>query len=162
MIPTPKSCAVAFPMQRNSATFPHETATSSATATQQSSIKALAARVLKRNQQRNQPATTPGINRNFPPENNPQKLHGSGSCNHDATTRPLPCWCQGRACEHHHRLELPDLPTVEWCCDDSNGRHWRIYRIDRMKSCPINQADQAKQPYCRAGSPLPGLSSVRK
>lgn len=52
-------------------------------------------------------------------------------------TRPtLPNWCNAR-CEHYHRLEVPDLPTVEWCCFEQDERHWRRGRIGTMKECPI-------------------------
>jgi len=54
-------------------------------------------------------------------------------------TRPtLPNSCNSR-CEHYHRLELPDLGAVEWCCFDQDERHWRRMRIDTMNGCPLNR-----------------------
>ncbi|WP_459946302.1 hypothetical protein [Desulfocastanea catecholica] len=65
--PLKKSCAVALPRERNSATFTQKTATAGATNTQPTGLKALACRVLERNKERNSPATTPKTDRNFSP-----------------------------------------------------------------------------------------------
>ncbi len=59
MMPMKKSCVVALPIEHNSATFTHKSATSTATTPQPISLKALANRVLERNQTRNFSATSP-------------------------------------------------------------------------------------------------------
>jgi len=54
-------------------------------------------------------------------------------------TRPtLPSWCNSR-CEHRHRLELPDLGAVEWCCFEQDANHWRRVRIGTMNGCPMKE-----------------------
>ena len=69
-----ESCAVALPIERNTATFDTKTATVGATTTQQISLKSLASKVLQRNQERNLSATRQKKDRNFSPENGFQKL----------------------------------------------------------------------------------------
>ena len=51
------------------------------------------------------------------------------------TARPFPSWCN-QSCEHYHRLELPDLEMVQWCCQETDSTHWRWSRLDRMTCCP--------------------------
>jgi len=43
----------------------------------------------------------------------------------------LPSWCNTR-CEHYHRLDVPDLGTMQWCCHETDATHWRRNRIDSM------------------------------
>ncbi|MGD9506464.1 MAG: hypothetical protein AB7W37_16270 [Syntrophobacteraceae bacterium] len=47
----------------------------------------------------------------------------------------LPEWCNAR-CEHYHRLDVPDLGTMQWCCHETDATHWRRNRIDSMTGCP--------------------------
>lgn len=71
-----KSCAVALPRERNCATEGQSCATDSATGSQPVGLKALANKVLQRNQARNQSATKPENARNFSSEKVGQKLRG--------------------------------------------------------------------------------------
>jgi hypothetical protein len=71
-----KSCTVAPPMQCNRATGEHNNATVHATAMQPSSIKALAAKVLSRNQACNNNATEAETACNYLGAKGSQKLHG--------------------------------------------------------------------------------------
>lgn len=48
----------------------------------------------------------------------------------------LPNWCRAD-CDHYHRLEVPDVGTMQWCCQDDDYRHWRIARINRLSHCPL-------------------------
>lgn len=145
-----KSCGVAFPKGCNNATSPSTNATSHATGMQPTSLKALAAKVLIRNQQRNRDATGTKQPCNFSPENNPLKLFDFGTCNQDAPShsqethspeeltefaRLLPKWCNPR-CEHYHRAVIPGLETLQWCCLETDATHWRRDRLDRMMGCP--------------------------
>lgn len=57
MTATAQSCTVAAPRGRNHATYLQNDATGSATTPKPTSLKALAAKVLRRNQERNQDAT---------------------------------------------------------------------------------------------------------
>lgn len=139
MRPTEKSCVVAFPKECNCATSAHQHATTSATATQPTSLKALAGRVLARNQRCNQDATLSQPACNFPPEYDPAKLHGFGGGRSGATTRPpVPEWCNAR-CDCYHRLELPEIGTMQWCCFEQDDANWRRDRIDTMTACPITK-----------------------
>lgn len=148
MRPTEKSCVVAFPKECNYATSALQHATTSATATQPTSLKALAGKVLARNQRCNQDATGAQQGCNFSPDNDPEKLHGFEKRNSGATTRPtLPSWCNPR-CDCYHRLEVPDVGTQEaiatqrnaqWCCQEISETHWRRDRIDTMSGCPTER-----------------------
>ncbi len=69
-----ESCAVALPRERNRATERVSSATDSATSAQLTSLKALANKVLARNQARNQSATEPEKTRNFSTQKECQKL----------------------------------------------------------------------------------------
>lgn len=53
----------------------------------------------------------------------------------EAARPAVPSWCNNH-CEHYHRVETPDLPTVEWCCFEQDERHWRRARIGTMSKCP--------------------------
>ena len=53
----------------------------------------------------------------------------------EATRPTLPSWCNPR-CDCYHRLELPEIGTMQWCCFEQDETHWRRDRIDTMKSCP--------------------------
>ncbi len=55
----------------------------------------------------------------------------------DAPT--LPSWCNSR-CEHFHRLEVLDLGTMQWCCQEMDETHWRRLRIGTMTGCPLQEA----------------------
>jgi hypothetical protein len=68
-----ESCAVAHPMQRNTATFDQKNATSSATTPQLTTLKALAGKVLRRNSDRNHNAPGEHIHRNSTTFNTPKK-----------------------------------------------------------------------------------------
>ena len=48
----------------------------------------------------------------------------------------LPEWCDHN-CEHYHRLDLPDLDTMQWCCWEIDETHWQRDRIDKMNGCPV-------------------------
>lgn len=54
----------------------------------------------------------------------------------EATRPTLPNWCNAR-CEHYHRLEVPDVGTMQWCCWEDDIKHWRRERIDTMSKCPV-------------------------
>ena len=54
----------------------------------------------------------------------------------DSTPSTLPEWCDTR-CEHYHRLDLPVIGTMQWCCWEKDERHWRRDRIDGMGGCPM-------------------------
>lgn len=69
-----KSCAVAHTKQTQRATSIKKDATMNATATQLTSLKALSARVLHRNEERNTYATPSEKQRNFLDKKDPQKL----------------------------------------------------------------------------------------
>jgi hypothetical protein len=117
MMPIRKSCVVAFPKECNHATSLSANATGCATVPQPASLKALAKKVLTRNQQ----------------------------CNRDATTRPtLPNWCN-TSCDHYHRLEVPDVGTMQWCCSETDDRHWRRSRLDLMTECPIKSGGDSHE-----------------
>ncbi len=53
----------------------------------------------------------------------------------EAARPTLPSWCNPR-CDCYHRLELPEIGTVQWCCFEQDETHWRRDRIDTMQSCP--------------------------
>lgn len=190
MTPPRKSCVVAFPKECNYATFPSVNATGCATVPQPSNLKALAAKVLTRNQQCNRDATSTKHQCNFSPEDHNTRLHGFTTCNQDATTRPaIPLWCRSgcpgleviylpgegdvagcvpplsgswrrldhlqecpamekppgpvvpswcnAGCEHFHRLTVPDLGTLLWCCWETDSTCWRRVRVETMNKCPL-------------------------
>lgn len=57
------------------------------------------------------------------------------------TTRPtLPEWCSN-GCEHYHLRKLPAVGTVQWCCQGTDDKHWRIVRIDKMAGCPMAKGE---------------------
>ena len=120
MTAKPKSCGVALPIERNCATFDIKTATVGATTTQPISLKSLASKVLQRNQERNSPATGQEIDRNFSPENGPQKLRvadpaekeKSESCGVAITTMRNSATSDGETpapCCSCNRLELVEI-----------------------------------------------------
>lgn len=84
-----KSCAVAFPMERNHATSEPIDATSPATSAQLVSLKALAKAVLKRNQMRNSYATRRENACNFQIEKDLSKLR---SILEESSTEKLPAF----------------------------------------------------------------------
>ena len=52
-------------------------------------------------------------------------------------TRPtLPEWCNPR-CEHFHRLDVPEIGAMQWCCFERDETKWRRDRIGTMTVCPI-------------------------
>jgi hypothetical protein len=85
-----KSCGVAFPIERNCATSDTQGATAPATYPQPMSLKSLASKVLQRNQERNLSATSQEIDRNFSPENEPQKLRVAAPMTLDGMTDRQP------------------------------------------------------------------------
>lgn len=102
----------------------------------QISVKALAVRVLARNQHGNFNETCAKQRGNFFPENAPQKFHGFMGGNLDETTMALPSWCRTN-CEHFHKLVAPEIGTIRWCCFEQDATHWRRDRIDSMSKCPM-------------------------
>ena len=54
----------------------------------------------------------------------------------EATRSSVPSWCSAR-CEHFHKLSIPTLGTVLWCCWEEDSTHWRRLRVDAMNSCPM-------------------------
>jgi hypothetical protein len=50
-------------------------------------------------------------------------------------TAKIPGWCS-QICEHFHQTEIPDMPTVVWCCTEEDSKHWRRVRLDTMTECP--------------------------
>lgn len=54
----------------------------------------------------------------------------------EATRPTVPSWCNVR-CEHFHKLSIPDLGTVLWCCWEDDSTHWRRVRVDSMTECPL-------------------------
>ncbi|ADW16663.1 hypothetical protein Despr_0483 [Desulfobulbus propionicus DSM 2032] len=62
-------------------------------------------------------------------------LSGKPSGEMQATRPTLPNWCNAR-CDHYHRLDVPDVGTMQWCCWETDERHWRRDRIDTMSRCP--------------------------
>jgi hypothetical protein len=48
----------------------------------------------------------------------------------------LPEWCDSR-CESFHRLMIPEVGTMMWCCQEDDSTQWRRVRIDTMNSCPM-------------------------
>jgi len=136
MTPENKSFMVSLPREGNYETFPLSDETSKETLMKPASLKALAVRVLERNQQGNFNETCVKQRRNFPPENHPEKFRGFTGGNHDAPT--LPSWCSAR-CEHFHKLVVPDLGTMMWCCWEVDSSNWRRYRISAMTGCPLEK-----------------------
>lgn len=133
MRPTEKSCLVAFPKECNYATSAHQHATTSATATQPTSLKALAGKVLARNQRCNQDATWAQQGCNFSPENDPEKLHGFGGGISGAPPRPtLPRWCRSD-CPGLETIPLAKEGDVAGCVNPVTGT-WR--RLDWLTECP--------------------------
>ncbi len=56
----------------------------------------------------------------------------------EKAARPaVPSGCCGNACEHFHRVEIPDLTAVAWCCSEQDSKHWRRLRIGAMRKCPM-------------------------
>jgi len=53
-----------------------------------------------------------------------------------------PSWCS-RQCEHYHRLEIPTLGVMQWCCSETDDRHWRRDRIDLMPGCPLKNGGES-------------------
>jgi hypothetical protein len=52
-------------------------------------------------------------------------------------TRPtLPSWCNSM-CKHFHRLDVPEVGILQWCCQEEDSTHWRRDRIDCMSDCPL-------------------------
>jgi hypothetical protein len=91
-----KSCAVALPIERNSATFTHKSATTTATRPQPISLKALANKVLERNSYRNLNATSPDNGAQLLRENEPQKLRIiSALGNEEDRLQDSPAWTRG-------------------------------------------------------------------
>jgi len=54
----------------------------------------------------------------------------------EATRPTLPSWCNSR-CDCYHRLELPEIGTMQWCCFEIDKTHWHRDRIDTMRGCPM-------------------------
>jgi hypothetical protein len=48
---------------------------------------------------------------------------------------PIPEWCNS-SCEHFHRLDVPEVGLMQWCCHEEDEIHWRRVRIDKMTGCP--------------------------
>lgn len=167
MTPTRKSCTVAFPKECNYATSLSAQATNRATVPQPTGLKALATKVLTRNQQCNRGATSTKTACNFPPESYPQKFHGLAGCNQRETTRPLPSWCRtgapvlkktpvpifAPACPGLKIAIRPMVPAwcksfcerhhetdgAVWCCWEENETNWRRVRLDAMTECPLKR-----------------------
>lgn len=48
-------------------------------------------------------------------------------------TRPtIPSWCNTTHCESYHQAD-----GMQWCCRETDERHWRRDRIDAMNECPM-------------------------
>lgn len=133
MTPTRKSCVVAFPKECNCATFPLTNATINATAPQPISLKALAAKVLARNQPCNRDATNTKQPCNFLSKDTPQKLHSLDHCNHDEAA--LPSWCRAD-CLGMESIDLPNEGGTAGCVHPITGT-WR--RLDWLTECPATQ-----------------------
>lgn len=61
------------------------------------------------------------------------KSHGGTA---EAIRAALPSWCNTR-CDCYHRLEVPDVGTLQWCCQEIDENHWRRDRLDTMSGCPL-------------------------
>lgn len=55
----------------------------------------------------------------------------------EATRPTVPTWCNA-GCEHFHKLVVPDLGTVLWCCWETDPANWRRLRIDALAGCPMS------------------------
>ena len=47
----------------------------------------------------------------------------------------FPDWCNP-GCECFFRLELPGLPVVLGCYQETDSTHWRWSRLEKMNNCP--------------------------
>lgn len=54
----------------------------------------------------------------------------------------VPDWCDSR-CEHFHRLEVPGVGTRQWCCWETDERHWCRYRLDALNACPLSKYNKS-------------------
>ncbi len=121
-----KSCAVAHPMQRNSATFSQKGATMTATTLQPTPLKALANRILDRNQRRNPSATEVEKHRNLSPKIHPQKLRSFSG-------KILPEWCSN-SCSSLAKLNVSTGNL--YACRIENERGVSSINLSFMKGCP--------------------------
>ena len=102
------SCAVAVPRGRNCATQGHYSATTTATIAQPTRLKALADKVLQRNRQRNQCATTPEKQRNSEAQNQPQKLRSF-----EPEKTPLPAQPAAQPVRNSEEISSPAREFLE-------------------------------------------------
>jgi len=166
MTPEKKSFIVSPPREGNYETFPSSDETSSETLMKPASIKALAAKVLARNQQGNFNETCTKQRGNFSPENNPQKFHGFMGGNSNEITRPFPRWCR-TDCLGLEIIPLPDEGEVAGCVHPITGS-WR--RLDRLTECPAMERKTTRPSlpeWCNSGCDcfcrleLPGIEVVQ-
>lgn len=150
MTPENKSFTVSHPRGGNYETFPPSDETSNETLMKPTSLKALAARVLSRNQQGNFNETCTETPCNFSPENHPQKFHSFTGENHDEATRPLPAWCRTN-CPGLEAIDLPNEGEVVGCVNPFTGA-WR--RLEWMSTCPAMEKKPTRPAlpdWCRPG-----------
>ena len=56
-----------------------------------------------------------------------------------------PEYCDSK-CKCFHRLVVPDLGTLAWCCWEEDSAHWRRVRIDAMTECPMTAGNAQDWP----------------
>ena len=54
----------------------------------------------------------------------------------EATRPTVPDWCNTK-CEHFHRMDVPEIGTFLWCCQEEDPTYWCRLRINSMNECPI-------------------------
>ena len=140
---TYESCGVAFPRERTSATFTPPGATGTATPRQHTDLKALAIKVLQRNQGRNSTATTQKSDRNLSVE----------IARPDSTpaTEVVPEVCRG--CPRVEVLSLAgqSVPGCQYLAEGEFTDGWRRLPADPRRCIWGNPSTRWRDPARSAG-----------
>jgi len=135
---TYESCGVALSRKRNSATFTPPGATRTATTPQQTDLKALASKVLQRNQGRNSTATNQKADRNFSVE--------IASPDAPPATEVVPKVCLG--CPRVEVLTLAgqSVPGCQYLAEGEFTAGWRRLPADPRRCIWENPSTRWRDP----------------